>query len=292
MPALLWPAQPALADFVQENKVVGGGAVGAGQRGFSVALSGDGTTALVGGPYSNSSAGAAWVFKRASAGTSAWTQQAQLLCGNAIGNAECGFAVSLSADGNTALVGGDADNNFLGAAWIFTRSGSVWTQQAKLVPVGAIGAPKTGWSVALSADGNTAITGGHHDNNDVGAVWTWTRSGSAWSQSGNKLVASNPVGAALQGYSVALSADGNIAMVGGPVDNSSIGAAWIFVQPNITKLVPTATHDLDANDYSDIAWRHSGGAVGAWMMAGQFVHRRARLDDPGPQRGLRPQARS
>jgi hypothetical protein len=76
-----------------------------------------------------------------------------------------------------------------------------------------------GSSVAISADGNTAIVGGPDDNIDasgttgVGAAWVFIRSGGAWVQQGPKLVGSGAVG---QGFSVALSADGNIAIVGGP----------------------------------------------------------------------------
>jgi len=59
------------------------------------------------------------------------------------------------------MVGGDGDNNFTGAAWVFTRSGGVWSQQgSKLVGTGAVGPAGQGRSVALSADGNTAIVGG------------------------------------------------------------------------------------------------------------------------------------
>src|SRR6202035_5409101 len=55
----------------------------------------------------------------------------------AIGAAEQGFSVSLSGDGNTAIVGGYLDNGGAGAAWVYTRSGGVWSQQAKLVATDA-----------------------------------------------------------------------------------------------------------------------------------------------------------
>jgi hypothetical protein len=78
-----------------------------------------------------------------------------------------GQSVALSADGNTAIVGGPFGNN--GAAWVWTRSGGVWTQQGtKLVGSGAVGAGQ-GNSVALSTDGNTAIVGGAGDNSGTGA---------------------------------------------------------------------------------------------------------------------------
>jgi hypothetical protein len=103
-------------------------------------------------------------------------------------------------------------------------------QGPKLVGTGAVGAAEQGSAVALSATGNTAIVGGFEDNSRVGAAWVYTRSGGVWTQQGNKLVANDAVGAALQGYSVALSSDGNTAIVGGPFDNAEVGAAWVYTR--------------------------------------------------------------
>jgi hypothetical protein len=135
-------------------------------------------------------------------------------------------------------MGGPEDPLFLGigAAWIFTRSGGIWTQQSnKLIGTSSTNPARQGWSVALSADGDTAIVGGPFDNNLIGAVWVYTRSGGIWTQQGNKLVGTGAVGTAQrnaeQGWSVALSADGNTTLMGGFGDNGGMGAAWIFIQP-------------------------------------------------------------
>jgi hypothetical protein len=213
----------------QGSKLVGAGAVGQAGQGSSVALSADGRTAIVGGPYDNRSSGAAWVFTRD--GTM-WTQQGGKLVGTgAVGTPRQGSSVALSADGNTAIVGGVGDNSYTGAAWVFTRSGGVWTQQGnKLVGTGAVGNAGQGVSVALAADGDTAIVGGVADNLSTGAAWVFTRSGGVWTQQGNKLVGTGAVGTSRQGHSVALSADGKTAIVGGVADNSYIGAAWTYTR--------------------------------------------------------------
>ena len=106
-------------------------------------------------------------------------------------------------------------------------------QGAKLVGPGAVGPfpAEQGYSVSLSADGNTAIVGGDHDNGGAGAAWVYTRSGGVWSQQGAKLVGTGAVGAAEQGVSVSLSGDGNTAIVGGPGDNSDAGAVWVYAKP-------------------------------------------------------------
>jgi hypothetical protein len=230
--ATLLSSHPIFGQFSQQGpKLVGSGVFNAAQ-GYSVCLSGDGTTAIVGGPRDNGSAGAVWVWSRSGA---VWTQQGTKLVGSgAVGTgAEQGYSVSLSADGNTAIVGAPLDNPIssfrgTGAAWIWTRSGGVWTQQgSKLVGSGAVGAGLQGWSVSISADGNTAIVGGQRDDSDEGAAWVWTRSGEIWTQQGGKLVGADGGAGVRQGYSVSLSADGNTAIVGGA---GGVGAAWIWTR--------------------------------------------------------------
>ncbi len=277
----------------QGGKLVGTGAVGNAGQGISVALSDDGNTVIVGGPYDNSSNGAAWVYAR---NGGVWTQQGSKLVGTgAVGSARQGSSVALSGDGNTAIVGGPGDNSYAGAVWVYTRSGGVWTQQgSKLVGTGAVGKAGQGVSVALSDDGKTAIVGGVADNSSAGAAWVYSRNGSRWTQEGDKLVGAGAVGNARQGHSVALSADGNTAIVGGVADNSSTGAAWVYTRNGTSwiqessKLVGTGAvgnasqghsvalsgdgktaivggpHD---NSYAGAAWVHTRSG-GAWTQQG------------------------
>lgn len=217
----------------QGSKLVGTGNVGAAYQGSSVSLSADGNTAAIGGRGDNSLQGAVWIFTRS--GTT-WTQQGSKLVGTGnTGAAWQGISTSLSADGNTLILGGYSDNTNQGALWVFTRSGTTWTQQgSKLVGTGNTGTARQGTAVALSSDGNTALSGGFNDNTGQGAVWVFTRSGTTWSQQGSKLVGTGNVGAANQGSSIGLSADGNVAIIGGYTDNTQQGAAWIFTRSGTT----------------------------------------------------------
>ena len=227
----------ASAQFTQQGSKLVGTDPTYYYQGGSVSLSSDGNTAIIGGGGTD----IAWVWTRSGG---VWRQQGSKLVGTGAVSGSLGDVVSLSSDGNTAIVGASGDNNMnvgtyeaVGAVWMWTRSGGVWTQQgSKLVGTGAVGGSVyQGGSVSLSSDGNKAIVGGDGDS-PWGAAWVWTRSGGVWTQQGSKLVGTggddgNNSGV-YQGASVSLSSDGNTAIVGGPNANSLTGAAWIYVTPN------------------------------------------------------------
>jgi hypothetical protein len=139
-----------------------------------------------------------------------------------------GYSVSLSADGNTLAVGGPQDNNIIGATWIFVSVNGNWIQQVKIVPSGYTAISSIGNSVSLSADGNTLVMGGASDDSVVGAVWTFTRIDTVWTQQ-NKLIGSGYTGNPGEGFSVSLSANASTLAVGGTGDNFNTGAVWVFV---------------------------------------------------------------
>jgi hypothetical protein len=202
-----------------------------------------------------------------------------------------GTNVTLSADGNTALIGGWNDDSVAsgnldysgkGAAWIFTRSGSTWTQQGpKLTANDEAGNGKFGTIVALSANGDTALIGGWNDDHSNGAAWVFTRSGSTWTQQGPKLTGGEETGEGRFGVAVALSADGDTALVGGLADDSTRGAAWLFTRSGSTwsqqgpKLIPSdwagegefgTNVALSADGATALigAWRDNSGTGAAW----------------------------
>ncbi len=228
---------PLLIDpFIQQGtKLTPSDASGQPGFGDSVAVSADGNTVLVGGSNDNNDQGAAWVFTRSQG---AWSQQGpKLTASGESGPGTFGSSVALSADGNTALIGGTADGGATGddgsgAAWVFTRTGSTWSQQgAKLT-----GASQSGFgtSVALSADGSTALIGAPNDNNSAGTASVFARSGSQWTQQGSALTGAGESGEGNFGGDVALSGDGNTALVGGSADNNFTGAAWAFARSGST----------------------------------------------------------
>ena len=188
--------------------------------GHAVALSGDGTTALLGAPLDENlngpNSGSAYVFTREG---DEWGPAGKLAAADGDVGDQFGAAVALSADGTVALVGAPRDEDPLdsdyGSAYLFALEGGEWRQTAKLVT--RTGGPlleRFGWSVALSADGTRAIVGapsGGPEHN--GAASIFSLSGMEWSLEGfltptRRGLADN------WGRSVALSNDGRSALVG------------------------------------------------------------------------------
>jgi hypothetical protein len=234
--------------------------------GTSIALSADGNTLAVGAPQESSNAtgingnqadnsasqsGAVYVFTR-SAGT--WSQQAYVKASNTGAVDGFGWSVALAADGNTLAVGAryeasnaigiggnQADNSASqsGAVYVFTRSAGTWSQQAYVKASNSAAGNDFGWSVALSADGNTLAVGAicessnatgingneaDHSATCSGAVYVFTRSAGTWSQQAY-VKASNTGTQSSFGNTVALTSDGNTLAVG--ANNESINSTGI-----------------------------------------------------------------
>ena len=234
-----------------------------------VALSGDGSTMVVGAPGDGgNAAGAAYVFTR-SAGS--WAHQARITASNAGADDGFGTRVALSVDGSTLAVGArkedsnatgvngnEADNSAAdsGAVYVFVRSAGAWTQQAYVKASNPGAGDEFGVAVALSARGDTlavgayleasnatGVNGNPLDNSALGAgaVYVFTRQGTVWSQQAY-LKASNTNAVDFFGVAVALNEDGSTLAVGAlgeasnatgidgdQADNSASGAGAVYV---------------------------------------------------------------
>ena len=141
------------------------------------------------------------------------------------------FGISVAVDGDTTVIGAEqhdiGPNNEQGAAYVFVRSGSTWTQQAKLVA--ADGSDLFGHSVSISGD--TVIIGAYVDaigtNAGQGSAYVFVRSGSTWAQQA-KLVAADGTPNDHFGASVAI--DGETALVGVPQQTGGQGSAYVFLR--------------------------------------------------------------
>ncbi len=215
--------------WTQQAKLVPSDTAANDYFGTAVALSGN--TALVGASgddFQVSNGGAAYVFVRT--GTS-WAEQDQFSGKNLTAGAGFGFSVALDTD--TALVGAwnhDSSATDAGSAFVFLRSGSIWTQQAELLA--SDGAASDYFGVSVSLSGDTAAVGAHYEDDkgaDSGSAYLFARTGTAWSQK-MKVSASDGAAGDAFGRSVAVSKDTLLVAAPGDDDfGSNTGSAYVFV---------------------------------------------------------------
>jgi hypothetical protein len=196
---------------------------------------------------------------------SSWSQQAYIKASNTDREDYFGASLSLSADGSTLAVGAYGEDSSAtgingeqsdnsgggGAAYVFVRSGSDWSQQAYIKASNTDSYYWFGLSVSLSADGSTLAVGDCQEygiftgvNGEEGAVYVFVRSGSIWSQQAY-IKASNKDSYDWFGSSVSLSADGSTLAVGAYGEDSNAtgingeqsdnsaeksGAVYVFVR--------------------------------------------------------------
>lgn len=191
--------------------------------GVDVSLSADGTVALIGADYTDTSAsvdaGAARIFRRMGAG--AFASEATFFLAAGAPSDEYGSSVGLSADGERAIVGSNSDDTTLGvdagSASIYVHgTGTTWTLEQTITLGGA--GDRFGVSVALDQAGTRAIVGAYFrtsTDGDVGSAFVLLRSGSTWAEEGEIFA---PDGAALDvfGQVCGISGDGSVAWIGGP----------------------------------------------------------------------------
>lgn len=199
--------------------------------GASVAISGDGNTALVGALYKASRSGVVYVFGRS--GTT-WAQSAVLTAPTPTPGDAFGTSVALSGDGSTAAIGvpnrAVGFNNAVGAVAIFTRTGNNSFVAGPVVTPGDGAAyDNFGVALAVNADGGTIAIGAAAKANNAGAVYLFARNGSAYT--GTALPFS-PAAGDYFGASIAVSATGGTVLVGAPHTTvnakSNAGAAYLF----------------------------------------------------------------
>lgn len=223
--------------------------------GCSVSIYGD--TALIGayhdGTAAGAAAGSAYVITRSG---SSWTQQAKLTALDGAVSDKFGYSVSISGD--TALIGVIQDDNAAGVAtgcaYVFSRSGAVWSSQAKLTASDGASNDNFGCSVSISED--TALVGSDQDDtpagSDAGSAYVFTRSGTSWTQQA-KLIASD--GAVTDYFGRSVSVYGDTALVGAPNDNTTVGtdtgSAYVFTRSGTswTQQAQLAASDAGASDY-------------------------------------------
>ena len=221
--------------------------------GTSISISSDGTRVIVGSYLSDSTfvdAGAAYVFLRT--GTS-WSQEAKLVASDRIGGDNFGISVDITADSTRVAIGAQGVNaNFTdtGAIYIFSRSGTTWTEETKIIAADRAFNDKLGYSVSISSDGTRVLGGAYGSSSGAGSAYMFSRSGIIWTQE-TKIVASNTAAGDQFGFDVAISSDGTRCVIGSrnadPGGITNAGAAYVFLRSGTTW---TEERILSASDKS------------------------------------------
>ena len=237
-----WPSAPT-ASFT---------GTGGENLGWSVALSADGQTALVGAPFASSNNGAAYLYAEPASGWPATPSPTANFTGT--GGEQLGYSVALSADGQTALVGAFAASSGNGAAYLYTEASGTWPTTPTASFTGT-GGEQLGYSVALSADGQAALVGAPFASSSNGAAYLYTEASGTWPTT--PAASFTGTGSENLGWSVALSADGQAALVGAPTASSGNGAAYLYEATGVVSAVVSGSQtygsSLPSFTYTDDA---------------------------------------
>lgn len=238
--------------------------------GRAVAIAGD--SVVVGSSSADVGAnvdqGAAYVFFRS--GTT-WAQQAKLVAGDAASTDYFGDSVAISAD--TVVVGATEDANGAniqqGSAYVFTRTGTAWSQQAKLTAGDGTAFDYFGFSVTV--DANTAVIGTLQDvgpNFQQGSAYVFVRSGTTWTQQ-QKLLAGD--GSANDSFGNSVFILGDTVMIGAAGDTNGAnvrqGSAYLYTRSGTSwtqsqKLVATDGTSDDSFG-AGVAFTQNAAVVGS-----------------------------
>src|SRR6266850_452075 len=314
-----------------------------GHTGTSISMSGDGNTMAVGAPFESGgakgvngnqndnsvyAAGAVYVYARQG---NAWTQQAYVKASNPGLNDHFGSSVAVSRDGNTMAVAahweasaatgvnGNQNDDSLpqaGAVYVFTRTGTTWTQQAYLKSANQEAGDLLGFSVALSLDGNTLGVGAFNEDGsgrginppddnkslESGALYVFTRQNGTWSQQAY-IKASRGETSDGFGFATSMSEDGNTIAVGsgdeacltpgidppgcaddappGRGANIWVGAAYVFTRSGATWSEQSFIKAPNARPYNSFGVRLALSGDGNTLAVSSYL-------EDSAARGVRP----
>ena len=243
--------------WTQGQKLFAGNTVGWAFFGTSTAI--EGSTLAIGSHGQDTNRGEVYVFTRGAT----WSLEDNLRAGDEETGNDFGSSVALSGDTIVAGAGAaDFQGNNSGAAYVFVRSGTTWSQQQKLLPAEVVADDQFGASVSISGD--TLVVGAPtHDapGADSGAAWIYTRSGMTWSLQ-QKLAP----GPALSQFGSAVSVSGDTAIIGATEDDSAAsnaGAAYVYTRSGSTwtQAQQLVAGDAFSNDRFGASIALSGGAV-------------------------------
>jgi hypothetical protein len=248
------------SSWTQKGSDINGGST-ADQSGYSVSLSNDGNIVAIGAPYNDGSGNDSGHIRIYEWNVSAWIQKGSDIYGGTADD-QFGQSVSLNNNGNIIAVG--ATNNSSGYVRIYEWITSAWIQKGLDIDGEAIG-DQSGYSVSLSNDGNIVAIGATNNNgsgNNSGHVRVYGWNDSSWVQKGPDIDGERSDDQS--GFSVSLSADGNIVAIGAPFNDdngSNSGHVRVYKMSNATGVYGESTN-IGVYGISTSAQANSYGIIG------------------------------
>ena len=170
-------------------------------------------------------------------------------------NDQSGYSVAMSADGNRIAIGArynDGSGNNAGHVRVYTLANGTWTQTGSDINGEAAG-DNSGWSVAMSADGNRIAIGAPYNDGsaaDSGHVRVYSWNGTAWTQTGADI--DGEAAEDQSGFSVAMSSDGNRIAIGAILnDGNGITAGHVRIYTLANGTWTQTGSDIDGQDAGD-----------------------------------------
>ena len=255
-------------NWTQQTKLTASDGADDNQFGFSVAFSNNGLLAI-GATGDDDKKGSVYLFS--GSGTN-WTQQTKLTASDAASDDFFGSSVAFSNNGLLAIGAYGDDVTVTGSVYLFSGSGTNWTQQTKLTASDAASDDYFGTSVAFSNNGLLAIGAYGVDPGTTGAVYLFRGSGTNWNQI-HKFIGSNYSSDTDNdtwfGSSVAFSNNGLLAIGAENDDDTKTGSVYLFSGSgtNWTQQTKLTASDAASNDYfgRSVAFSNNGLlAIGAY----------------------------
>ncbi len=256
-----------ISDWLEKAKLTASDAAFYDAFGFSVAIYGD--YALIGSPWDDTSTGSVYVFQRSG---NMWLEEDKLIASDAAPYTF--FGLSISINGDYALIGAPGNDDLIGSAYIFKNNGTTWTEESKLTPSDGETYDAFGQSVSIYND--YALIGAPYEDIGNGSAYVFKRTGNSWIEEDKlTLNTSNSTNDVNFGHSVSIY--GDYALIGAPLNEYTIGSAYIFKRDGNKwteedKLSPSdgVTYDwfgYSVSIYGDYALigAHNGGFGSAYV---------------------------
>ena len=247
--------------WTQQQKITASDKQDGDKFGEAVAISSDGSTVIVGARFEASNRGAVYVFTHSNG---SWTEQQKIQSADTDANDYSATALAISGDGNRLVYSAHGYGaSSTGAVLVYTRDNGSWSQEQLLLASDGQQYDRFGMGLAISDDGDTILVGAYFESPDsqvqAGSAYVFTMVDGSWTEQ-QKIYASPTEAGQLFGYDIALSSDGNTAVISAhatyyPGGSNAAGAVYIWTRSGSTWTQKLKIQSADIEDSDSFGYR-------------------------------------